>query len=348
MQMSKSDMLVFLLSSYIINFPIIRSWGMNLKFPLALVAEDKTLLEDCISKICHNSVRIFLSDGVPRMKKKISENNTFAVFLDWGKRSSQNEKDLMKFDTLETLASTQKSEDGHKLDKPIFLVCTCIPDSEQMERMVIVNLPNAVFSEFEIYDFIPDAEDLTDIKCEIVGMSSEDEIEQAFIAAACFLKPKLLKQGKERQFHAILEYAKELAQIANDVESADAIVEFFSDFILDKAESGEFYNRIKLPYLSFDDIAKLDKGLFVDCNLLYMSEHRFAELCEEIKGFISLSSIKQALKEADVIKCDGGGYTKKMNYVSVAGTHERKRMLCIDTSLICSRDKEIKLNYFTD
>lgn len=344
--MTDAEMLVLLLISYIHNFPIIRSWGMHLRLPLALVAEKKQILEDFVSNICEYPVRIHCCDGVPGMQKKICEKNRFAIFMDWGKRSSRNEKELTKFDVLESLAASQKYGDGHKLDKPVFLLGEGMIEAELMDRIVMVNVPSEVYSDMRIYDYIPESKDLADVKCEIMKIQSSDEVEQAFIAAACFLAPKLDETGTGNLFESILEFAKELAENATDIETTESIVDYFNTYIINIAESGYFENVIELPNLGLEAFHKLDDGLFIDGAYLYMSERKFAELCKGIQEFVSFNSLKQALKAENVIRSNTGGYTVKMNYMTSAGVPGRKRMICIDTSQVCSRDGCTKLEFY--
>ena len=69
-------------------------------------------------------------------------------------------------------------------------------------------------------------------------------------------------------------------------------------------------------------------------------------VCKGIQEFVSFNSLKQALKAENVIRSNTGGYTVKMNYMTSAGVPGRKRMICIDTSQVCSRDGCTKLEFY--
>lgn len=347
--MNKVRMLMLLMASYIWNFPILWDWRKAIGVPISLVAESKQLLENFISNVCPYAVRIYSSDGLPKMKnivKTLQAVNCSAVFMQWERSSGRNDKELAKFELLENLAAAQ-AMDGVEIKIPFFIVCAGILPDELLERTVAINIPceEDVLSD-DFLNLIPDFTDFEEIRDQIRDEKFENEIVEAFVVSAIMLVPKLKKYGKNDLIVDLQDFARQVSYQTRELEESVVIVQEFCDYLISLAEEHFFDNAVHLPNLDMNACKNMDTSIFVRDNELYVSEVKFRDFISQFE--LPVNYLKHVLKENDIIKCSPGGYTTKMNYITYAGTKERRRMVCINAENICSKDGSIKLSYFIE
>lgn len=351
--MTKLSMLMILFESYIWNFPLLWEWGMAFSRPIALVADDRHVLERFIDRICLWPMRIYKTDGIPRLRCSVErsmDENTLAIFMDWERSSDRNQKEISKFEYLEQLAAGQKINQEQFI-MPVFILSVGCVSDVLLDRVIVANLPSEEdFDFFEVKNLIPDFADFQGIRDRLYGYRDHDQTERVFAAAALMLAPKLEKQGKEEILDELLLLAETLSDDAEGYDVSEEIVKSFSQRMLSLAESGFFDHSIPLPDLSMDICKSLEEHIFVrDRQELYLSEKKFKELVENMD--IPLNYLKNILRECRLLKSSPGGYTTKMSYTTCAGTDERHRMICIniDRVRIETVDGEVcELSYFID
>lgn len=347
--MNKSNMLVMLMVSYIWNFPLLWNWKKALRMPIALVADSKQIVEEFISFVCPYAVRIYSSYGVPKMKKiaqTLPSVNCLAVFMYWERSAAGNDKELTKFELLENLAAAQRMG-NENLIIPFFLACDSPLPDELLERIAVINIPSEENDwAGNVLSLIPDFTDFEEIRDQIRDEKFENEIAEAFVVTAIMLVPKLKKYGKNDLIVDLKDFARQVSYQTRELEESLVIVQEFCDYLLSLAEEHFFDNAVHLPNLDMNACKNMDTSIFVRDNELYVSEEKFRDFISQFE--LPVNYLKHVLKENDIIKCSPGGYTTKMNYITYAGTKERRRMVCICAEKICSKDGSIKLSYFIE
>ncbi len=349
--MGEINALTWLLASYIWNFPVLWNWRKALKKPIVLVSESKAVVEEFITGVCPQAMRIYGVDGIPKMNKILADAqrlNCPAIFLQLGRHAAGNVKELGKIELITNLAAEQRFEGGD-LQIPFFVTCDRIVPDDVLDEMVIVDMPLEPTTEYTDFEkWIPDFADFDEILEHISKLDPEESVETSLAAAALMLAPKLKRAGKSDWAADLLACASQTAMDAEGIDYEEKIVQDFSEYLLEIGEAGFFDDVIPLPNVESEICRDMNKHMFVKGHQLYIPERRFAEICRQFSDEISLSYLKKVLKNTGILQCSSGEYTTKMTFINYAGARQRTRMICIDAEKICSEDETIKLEYILD
>lgn len=158
---------------------------------------------------------------------------------------------------------------------------------------------------------------------------------KALLAAACFLYPNMVENELESEFSEVLECAQKLVEIDDNSHDMNNMGAAFIKAMYQWQEQEGFYDVYELPNLDMNTQSKLGQVILFDEEYIYMKESLFNIIAEPLLKICSVSALKTALVEADILRPERTNtYTIKVGYYNLIGQYQRERMLRLRRSKI--------------
>lgn len=307
-----------ILKSLAANYPVLRYLGYAISKPIVIIAEEKDFstllnytenislvgLEVCVEKNCQESANADFCWTIYRPRgsgKKLEKAIEYA---------------LKAYEAPENTAPPVMilSESRILWDVDMDFI-----------RVFVEKLPA---EEIALQDVVPEDCELPLVFEKIAETIPEcgTQTERAFVAAACFLFPMYRRKNLVEMFPRLIEQAKFLA------ERSEAGIEGVVDLFLDEAYRWQKQSKdlaaFSLPELGMGAIKSIPKAIFIDQLCFYLSNELFHEIAKPLLRIFSEEQIKAALVKKGILLPESDQtFMTKMNFRSVAGTYERRRML---------------------
>lgn len=308
-----------LLKSIAANYPILRELGCAISSPIVLVAEEKDfpMLLACLKNI--SLVR--LEDCLQDENLRESANADFCWTIYRPRGSEKKMEKAVEY-------AQQAYVTQEKTTPPVLILADGRILRDKVQDFIFIFAENLQAEEIALEDVVPEDGELSLVfeKIEEMVPVCRTQTERAFVAAACFLFPAYRRKGLQREFPQIIEFAKRLA------EQDEAGIEGIAELFINEAYRWQAQEKelavFELPELGLEATEYIKKALYVDPLNVYLHEELFRKMAEPLLRIFAEDQIKAGLvKEGILLPESGKTFMTKMNFRSVAGTYERRRML---------------------
>lgn len=329
---------LFVLQSYVTNYPIISSFGLALGVPIAIVTERKCDIQQIANLLSLRPVIVDTASRLPKIREVVYSANSQGVFLILTPRLSASQKGRDIIDLMLNLARMQGSDRNPCRAVPIYVCNHCVPDYVKDDVFELsFNEEILLRNRASIYSLLPSPEDLPVIFDKITTLRESSTIPvNGLVAAACFLYPSAKKNNL--QVEQFLDAATRLNQQNASSKQNDGFLSLFLDTIYEWQERTGFSQIASLPNLDIETVNAYEKTVFHDeiNGYAYFSEHLFREITEPLQDVISPLTLKRLLAEAGILlKGERTRYTSHMPYTDICGNYKRIRMLRFASDSLC-------------
>jgi len=329
--MNDSKYILMLLLSYVVNYPIILSFGLSLLKPIVLLIDDTFNLFSFTKLFHFQPVLLDYTDGVIAVKKKLNRCNSQAVIFPVDRKTLRNNKGKA---ITELLISQSKTGCNYV---PIFLVKGEIPDEirdDVFEISFPEYLPQCVTNIRADYEMIPYPTELSLVKDEI-RKRTESMNAPGFIIPAALLYPYF--QRNNLDIDPLFRNALKINRYDEERKQVDAIPDLFLMYLYEWQKKNEFSSVCFLKKLSEESIRQIESTVFIDDKeqVVYIPEKLFQQITSDISEWFNLNSIKKSLTDADIlVRGENERYSCHMTYFDEGGGIQRKRMLKFNSNAL--------------
>lgn len=326
--MFKSEIILMLLFSYAVNYPILWDWGLTLSKPIGLVFSDLSMTRKFCGLLSQQPYLSSMTEKKNVIACVLAKANSEAVCLFYRNSKTYQPKNIVANIDQLLLTSQFGEVSGHKARTATFIAFYgFVPDelkAQVLEVHVEGHLPQIKIAE--LMALLPNLEQLSIVEKAVKDFDLDECL--ALKAAAAFLLPALERDNRTPVYIEMLATAKRLISAAEDyreIESVKCLV--IKAFV-------EYYSMKKPPVMQIaelekDDDVDVEKAFLLDNNLLYVREKLFKAVVSKLTEVIPVDLIKERLVNEKVLLGQKGEYTKKMNLI-VGGKTQYIRMLCLD------------------
>ncbi len=308
-----------LLKSIAANYPILRELGCAISSPIVLVAEEKDF--PMLLERLKNISPVRLEDCIKNENLRESANADFCWTIYCPRGSEKKMEKAVEYAMQAYVASENTTP-------PVLIFSDGRILQDEGLDFIFIYIKNLHTEEVSLEEVVPEDGELS-LVFEKIGERVPEcrtQTEKVFVAAACFLFPAYWRKGRQQEFPQIIEWARSLA------EQGKASIEGVVDLFLDEAYRWQAQEKdlavLLLPELGLEAMDHIEKTLYVDTSSLYLHEELFKKMVEPLLRIFAEDQIKAALaKEGILLPESDMTFTAKMNYRSIAGTYERRRML---------------------
>ena len=316
------------------NYPVLKSWGLNLKKLLVVVSTDG----------CSQNIVEQLSGAeTPRLNERMDSKEVEKILMSTNSELviymySPSRKGMDFFSFLVSIVKLGEIS-GKRINAMPLVVADEIPKGAYMEDFFSIFIDAKAECEvIKVEDVVPTDEALPVVQdriCTLISGESGVE-EKAFLAAVCFMYPKMMENGLEREFEELMKCARQLVLFNDENQDANNLGEVFVRELYHWQEQTEFNEIYLLPNLGMDVLGKIDSVILYDGNFVFMKEKLFEEIVKSLLKVFSCPVMKKALVEEGVLCTENTRTnTVKMGYYNLAGEYQRERMLKFRRERLC-------------
>lgn len=318
--MEADAIVILLLKSLAINYPVLRSWGHCMPRLITLLVSP-----GYIARVL-DLLTIF-----PHRQKKSSKNSDFDFhFFPSGKDCSSQKAELALACNIDTTGAN-----GLKV---VVTDSQIIDDSDAQSFYILMDSCEDVV-KFGIKEFVPDRYELDAIKGRIRkyiegnDFSAEEEV---FIAAAFFLEPFLLKKNVCVSLDEVLDVAESLYLIDEKLRESNEFENYFKTSLQKWLSSQDRSHYVDLVETHENQLLPEDEGVVNDCiffdgKFMFLKEQTFKRMLAEMQFLIPVNLMKMKLRDSGVLVANRTStYSVKMCFKDCYGREHSPRMLRFD------------------
>lgn len=318
------------LRTYVVNYPLIYSI-IGKSVPIVLQVDEENLKNMLRELVSIQDIIINEDIGIPAMKKKIVNSNSRGIFMILRSTGTICKKNIEKLKVLQSIAEYGVIDDCKIVAATFLLCCGRVP--QEMGEHITIRIDNVKQnSAVSLSEVIPNEADIPVVLNKLRKLNPNKSNYDALLYSVEFLNPELLNEGSEENY---LGCVKRIEEIINDAEEQDEdLVNLFITFFIYQARAGKLPYIYDLPELESDIVENLNSYIYRSGSKLYMAEKLFVEICDGLTKYTSSKNLKEALKEADILRTYSNGYVVKMNYVNCYGATCRASMMEFNMDLL--------------
>ena len=318
----EKEMIIKILQSAGINFPVILDWGGCINRLPTLIVDPGQTTEAVRLLSTPNSCAIdeFAKDN--EIRELLAENRSANVIIPY---SGQKGDRIIK-----VICSLIRTREISAL--PILITeKPYVEDPEGLQFFIFISgKMSGITIDWSMV--VPPVGSLPVVRekyMESVATAENNE-EGFWIAAACFMFPRI---GRTHEYELILETAKQMVETDENCRETDDLSEEFIE-VLNKWQNETRFNSVyELPYLEKTAIANIEGSVFYDAEHLYIPEILFKEICKLLLSYVPIGVLKHRISEDGILKVDkSGGYTVKRTYYNEAEDRLTMRVMRFDRS----------------
>ena len=291
--MSESIIKLLLLSSYIANYPILRSLGYSLNKPVALICEKMNDLTKLANTLSFAPIILDSSEGNPKVKKMLVGGNSQGIFLRVSESILKTTKGISLIEFLCNLSASGTLNGLPCNVIPVFVCENGLPIRLKDDVFEVFYQANKFYSD-RLHPIVPKAHELPVVFDHIKRFSTKKTL-SPMEAAVFFLYNFAQENGIPLKL--LLKIALQMQNQDENAKSTDCIPDLFIDTLYQWQERTNFNKIITLPNLSMNEENDFDRSMFVKSSkgFLYMSDKMFSKIIQPLTASYSTSTIKEAL-----------------------------------------------------
>ena len=322
----EAKMSLILLLSLAVNYPVLKSWGVEVSKLLILAVDSGEGIKamNLLGKSSTPRLDVLMSNK--SLADMLLKTNSDFVFCPYSR--SRRGRDLV-----ERLCSVAKTGtvEGIRVTALPLVIVEGFP-VELMEQDAYKIFLDGSLEGISIERSMvipPDYRlEVVEDKIRLVSKEACSRDEMIFLSAACFLYPNLVYAGQEEEFNAFVACAKRLVERTVSASNMPDLSEAFIRELYQWQERTEFCKIYELPNVDMRTASELESCIFYDDEYLFMKEQIFKSVVASLLQFFPLNSLKASLVSRGVLCPENVfTYTSKMAFYNVAGQYQRERML---------------------
>lgn len=327
----KETIILLLIMSLSVNYPILRDIGLALSKVLFLVTgkgRDTAVIRALTGEKESGTDSLM---NLKELKKIMSEADS-EILIHHYFPSKQGDEILKIF----ACAAKTGMVAGNKISAVPIVVSEEVPLGWNLDDFFIIYLDEKLTDgKLDFLWAVPPDDQISVVfdKIRAVVDTEETQEKRALLAAACFLYPRLVIAGRDDVFNGVLSCVLDLIELddnAHDVNGLeDAIIKELYRW---QGDTG-FCNVSELPYLEMEVQKNLDQYMLFDEMFIYITEGLFRIIMEALLKTFSTGILKKALAEAGILCPNSTNtYSVKVGYYDLIGQYHRERMLRLKRS----------------
>lgn len=298
MKICELDMMI--IKSLVINRPVLRECGCSLPRVLTIVVPPgmiEPLIKEFKTPLC-KCLSMYAS--FQAINQALTHAFSSPVLITYG--NSSRAAELIRY--LHTISNTGNVSGAEIVGTPVLVTESTAPMEEVKNYQFFVHMPNADF-HIPISDMVPDTKMLAIIarKIEELAVNCEDPSELVLTAASQFYLP----QKSADDIQKLVERAKKLVEIDDDVRSPEGLSELFIDAVFEYTSATDFKNVFSTEFVPREiKSIKEDQIMLYSDDYVYMNEVLFKDVLKYIHQAIPAETMKQSLVREGVL-CPNAG-----------------------------------------
>jgi len=311
---------IVILKLMALTAPILSSWGFPLSNPLVLIYEGG--LAQLLPVLRTFEPFVFnSSDKISRISTCLkSEYSEIILFYYDG---TPKAKGLLSF--INAAVKTGVIEGQRFFALPLIISPEVLP-ADVISNVFYIEIDNIDYSEdYRIQDFLPKDDEIALVKDIVFDLcKSTEDITEAMKAALCFLYPHFKQADKIKYWERLMNYPKLLALRNSQLIDSTGVQDVFITALGKWIELQAKVLVCELPANPEIIFENKKTAFFYTNDFVYISNSLFADICQSLKTFYGVNTLKRMLAEQDVlISGIGRSYLSKMP----TGTTKRLDML---------------------
>lgn len=313
---NKEYMIILLLKSLAINYPILKDWGLPLEKLLVIQVSDNN--RSVVKESLHIFQTILITTDLKKKEifKTLEESNSEFVFFDF----NRNTRGRIILDYIYEAVFL-----GVSRAIPVVLTSVAMPEEIAEKTMMIslTELSQVVYIPFE--EIVPKEDELGSVR-EMIGFcrNNSEKSAQSLLYAAAFTYPCFKRKKDDSSFKSLLALANDVYEISENRYCTDGIEEWFLKELFKMTDSMRIpMYDISLEYKEFEDTS-----IYYDKEYVFISNKLFQNISEELLKVYDSETIKRCLCEKRMLVSENGEtFTYKMPFRDLSGGYKRVRML---------------------
>lgn len=314
---NQENMVLMLLKSLGVNYPVLKDWGYVLERLLVLQVTDNN--RNIVRETLKNFRTVLISPDMRKNElwKILEDTNSEYVFFNYTRGGRGRH-------ILEFLIDAVSS--GRNRAIPIVLTSAPLPEEITSEVVLISLTELAKAVDIPLKDVVPREDKLPVVKdvVEQCKKGYEDATQLIFRAAVAFLYPAFKMKSDLIGFELLFNFADQLCEMSENRHRIDGIKEWFIAEFLEKVDS------LKMPMYDlaerFEGIT--DNAVYYDAQYIYISNILFHVISKKLLNIYDSETIKYGLAETRVLMPEyRNTFTYKMSFRDLNGEYRRVGML---------------------
>lgn len=312
----QTEMVLSLLKSMSLNYPILREWNYIFPKVIRLIVPSgyRLMVVNTLYTPTSKTVQGNLNDKA--VQKMLERMNSGALFV----LGSESDRTKCILNTFEEYASSGANA--------LFVYVT---DNEMLPRedkFFDIYLEDSVISCLPIDLLVPKASELELVK-DIIAMRAPLKdargYERTLLASACFLYPGFSEEQKNL-LDSLFDMIHKLCDWNESNTDSASILNLFSRALYQYWEKEEIVGVVELPNVESRYIDAKDTCVFYDDQYVYFTQGLFKKVIEPLAQ-ISPNTIKKVLSDEGILIHDSKTFTTKMPLNRAYGNSDRIRAM---------------------
>lgn len=338
------SLILYLLNTLAVNYPILYSMGLVLPYPISLVFPSGVDIGNTLNMLSFWPVIIDSTMKICEARDHIFKANSEAVVLQMPPRMSKDQIKLRsKISMLQDIASLHHL-DGKEVAVQVFLAFRCLnylaSDSSPFFEIMLSDSSETIPDPVPVY---PNEDDLSVVFNRIKNLKikykdEDDHTKLVLNAALAFTYPRWETADRLYEYMRLNNVINDLCRQNAERQDMDSITEMAAE-LLSSFISDRLMNVVSLSEKQNTPLPEiLNSSIFRHGKCLFLSNNLFKQIVRPLLVHTDILLIKRGLSQEGILLGDSGTKYKRTMLYQEGDDLRKERMICLDGSRLSVKD----------